>query len=73
MKINILDDKFVINKKKRLIVDEISSTIVYSPSAYGVNNKGTGKGVKIAILDSGSTNHKDIKFEGDKEIGRAHV
>lgn len=66
MKVNMLNDQLVINKKKRAIVDKIPSTIVYSPSAYGIDNKCTGRGIKIAILDSGCTNHKDIKFEGDK-------
>ena len=66
MRVDTLSDQFVIDKKKKLIIDKIPSTIVYSPSAYGIDNKCTGKGVKIAILDSGCTNHKDIKFEGDK-------
>ena len=66
MKVDALSDQFLINKKKRSIIDNISSTIVYSPSAYGIDNKCTGRGVKIAILDSGCTSHKDIKFEGDK-------
>lgn len=66
MKTDMLKDQFIINKKKRAIIDKIPSTIVYSPSAYGVDNRCTGRGVKIAILDSGCTNHKDIKFDGDK-------
>lgn len=66
MKVDTLSDQFIIQKKKRSVVDKIPSTIIYSPSAYGIDNKCTGKGVKIAILDSGCTNHKDIKFEGDK-------
>jgi len=66
MKVETLSDRFLIDKKKRSIVDNISSTVVYSPSTYGVDNKCTGSGVKIAILDSGCTNHRDIEFEGDK-------
>jgi subtilisin family serine protease len=66
MKVDALSDRFLIDKKKRAVVDEVPSTIIYSPSVYGVDNKCTGRGVKIAILDSGCTNHKDIKFEGDK-------
>ena len=66
MKVETLSDRFLIDKKKRAIVDKIPSTVVYSPSAYGIDNKCTGKGVKIAILDSGCPSHKDIKFEGDK-------
>lgn len=63
---DISTNQFTIDNKKRHIVDNSPSTIVYSPSAYGIDNRCTGKGVKIAILDSGSTNHKDIKFEGEK-------
>jgi subtilisin family serine protease len=66
MRVDTLSDQFLIDKKKRAIVDKIPSTIIYSPSVYGIDNQCTGKGVKIAILDSGYTNHKDIKFEGDK-------
>jgi subtilisin family serine protease len=66
MTTNTLANQFLIDKKKTTILDKTPSTIVYSPSAYGVDNKCTGKGVKIAILDSGCTNHKDIKVEGDK-------
>jgi major intracellular serine protease len=66
MQVDTLSDRFLIDKKKRAVADKISSTVVYSPSVYGVDNKCTGKGVKVAILDSGCTNHKDIKFEGDK-------
>jgi len=64
----MLSDRFLIDKKKRAIVDKLPSTVVYSPSVYGVDNKCTGKGVKISILDSGYANHKDIKFDGDKII-----
>lgn len=66
MRVDTLSDQFVIDKKKRAIIDKVPSTIVYSPSVYGIDNKCTGRGVKIAILDSGYTNHKDIKIEGDK-------
>ncbi len=66
MSIKSSPNKILINKKKRKVIDKISSTVVYSPSAYGINNLCTGKGVKIVILDSGYPNHKDIKFEGDK-------
>ena len=66
MKVNTLSDQFSLEKKKKKIVDKIPSTVIYSPYVYGIDNKCTGKGVKIAILDSGCTNHKDIKFEGDK-------
>ncbi len=66
MDISTLTNKFLIDKKKRKIIDEVPSTIIYSPSIYGINNKCTGRGIKIAILDSGCTNHKDIKSEGNK-------
>ncbi len=66
MSVKAFSNQILIDHKKRKIIDKIPSTIIYSPSAYGIYNKCTGKGVKIAILDSGCTNHKDIKFEGDK-------
>jgi len=67
MNIELLQDKILINKKKRKIIDEMPNTIVYSPSIYGINNGCTGRGVKIAILDSGCPIHKDIKINGDKD------
>ena len=66
MRDSVLSDQFLIDKKRKKIIDSMKSTVVYSPYAYGIDNKCTGQGVKIAILDSGCTNHKDIKFEGDK-------
>ena len=66
MDISTLTNKFLIDKKKRTIIDKIPSTVIYSPSIYGINNKCTGEGIKIAILDSGCTNHKDIKSEENK-------
>ncbi len=63
---NNLLNKIKLNKKKRSIIREMPSSIVYSPSVYGIDNKCTGRGVKIAILDSGCPHHRDIKFEGEK-------
>jgi len=66
MRVDISNNKFEIDKKKRVIIDKIPLTVIYSPAVYGINNRCTGNGVKIAILDSGSTDHKDIKCEGDR-------
>ena len=57
---------FCLGVTLNFLIDKMPSTVIYSPSVYGIDNRCTGKGVKIAILDSGCTNHKDIKFEGDK-------
>ena len=47
MNIELLPDSIQIAKKnKRNVVDEITEPIVYSPSAYGVDNNCTGKKVK---------------------------
>ncbi len=59
-------NKIKIDKKKRNIVKIIPTPIVYSPSDYKIDNRCTGKGVKIAILDSGYSYHKDMIFEGEK-------
>ena len=66
MKDRSTTEQFFIDKKKKVILDSMPHTEVYSPSLYGINNGCTGKGVKIAILDSGCPNHKDIKIDGDK-------
>ena len=62
----MLQDKIIISRKKVNIVEEMPNPIIYSPLKYGIDNKCTGKGVKIAVLDSGCPNHKDIKVEGEK-------
>ena len=59
-------NKIKINKKKRNSIKIIPTPIIYSPSSYKINNRCTGKGVKIAILDSGYSYHKDMIFEGEK-------
>lgn len=59
-------EKMKIDRKRRYVVKTITNTIVYSPSAYGINNNCTGKNVKIAVLDSGYPTHKDIRMEGDE-------
>ena len=66
MSIELLQNKIKVNKKKRRIIEKLPKSVIYSPSLYGINNKCTGRGVKIAILDSGCPLHKDIKYEGNK-------
>jgi len=67
MNLDLLPDSIKIDQKqKRNIVDHLDEPIIYSPLAYGIDNKCTGKKVKIAILDSGCPRHKDIKVVGDK-------
>lgn len=67
MNIELLPDSIKVEKKtKRNVVDQLDEPIIYSPSAYGIDNRCTGKKVKIAILDSGCPRHKDIKIMGDK-------
>jgi len=67
MNLELLPDSIKVNRKpKRNIVDELDEPIVYSPLAYGIDNRCTGKRVKIAILDSGCPRHKDIKVVGDR-------
>ena len=66
MSTKLITEEILIDKRKKTIIKELSNSVVYSPSLYGINNGCTGKGVKIAILDSGCPSHKDIKFEGDK-------
>ena len=51
---------------KNNILKKMPAPVIYSPLAYGIDNRCTGKGVKIALLDSGCPQHKDIKIEGDK-------
>ncbi len=67
MNLELLPDSIKVEQKpKRNIVDELEEPIIYSPLAYGIDNRCTGKKVKIAILDSGCPRHKDIKINGDK-------
>jgi len=67
MNLELIPDSINVKQKpKRNIIDELDEPIIYSPSAYGVDNMCTGKRVKIAILDSGCPRHKDIKIVGDK-------
>lgn len=67
MNLDLLSDNIKIERKdRRDIIENLKKPIVYSPSAYGVDNFCTGKKVKIAVLDSGCPRHKDIKIGGDK-------
>jgi len=67
MNLDLLPDSIKIEPKpKRNIVDSLKEPIIYSPSAYGIDNMCTGNKVKIVILDSGCPRHKDIKIMGDK-------
>jgi subtilisin family serine protease len=67
MNIELLPDSIKVKKRtKRGVVDKLDEPIIYSPSAYGIDNLCTGKKVKIAILDSGCPRHKDIKVISDK-------
>jgi len=64
----LIDRQIRIEKKiiKNNIIDNLKTPVIYSPSSYGIMNKCTGKNVKIAILDTGCPNHKDININGDK-------
>lgn len=67
MDINFFPDKIEIEDKiNRKIINSLPSPVIYCPSVYKVDNQCTGKGVKIAILDSGCPQHNDIKITGDK-------
>lgn len=66
MSIEKIPYKIGLKKKRNNIVKSLPNSILYSPSIFGINNGYTGKGVKIAILDSGCPRHKDIKYEGNK-------
>ncbi len=67
MNVELTPDSIEVEKKpKRNMVDQLGETIVYSPMAYGIDNRCTGKKVKISILDSGCPRHKDVKIMGDK-------
>lgn len=67
MNTDLLPDSIKIEKKpRRNVTNKMPQPIIYSPSTYGIENRCTGRGIKIAILDSGSPHHKDIKISGDK-------
>lgn len=67
MNFDLLPDKIKIRKTpKKSILNKLPEPLIYSPASYGITNMCTGKGVKIALLDSGCPQHKDIKIEGDK-------
>lgn len=67
MTVSLSIENIVINRKiTKNILSAIPSPVVYSPSAYGVDNHCTGRDVKIAILDSGCPTHCDIKISGEK-------
>ena len=67
MNIELFPDSIKVEKKaKRGVIDKLKEPIIYSPSAYGIDNMCTGRKVKISILDSGCPRHKDIKRIGDK-------
>jgi len=67
MNLELISDSIKVDQKpKRNILNELDEPIIYSPLAYGIDNRCTGKRVKIAILDSGCPRHKDIKVGGDR-------
>jgi subtilisin len=67
MNIEILPQEINLEKKyKTSIVKVKPKPISYAPVNYGINTRCTGKGVKIAILDSGCPHHKDMVTEGDR-------
>lgn len=67
MRLDLLPDKINVGKNKtRNITSKLSKPSIYSPAIYGINNKCTGKNVKIALLDSGAPQHKDIKIDNDR-------
>lgn len=50
------------------LITSVSATIKpmkYNAIDFGLNNKLTGEGVKIAIIDSGCPTHKDIKVKSE--------
>jgi len=53
-------------QNKSCISKKILKPVIYKPSDYGISNKYTGYGIKIAMIDSGCPKHKDIKIEGEK-------
>jgi subtilisin family serine protease len=55
------------NKLGNLVINNVSSPVVYSGNKYGLDKSLKGQGVKIAILDSGCPKHKDIIIRGTKE------
>lgn len=46
--------------------DTLSKPVRHSASQFNVSRKYTGKGVKIALLDTGVPAHKDIMVDGDQ-------
>jgi len=57
-----------INVDKRNIIkiyEELPEIVKHSPKDYGLSDKYSGKNVKIALLDSGTPHHKDIKVKGE--------
>lgn len=56
-------------KSKSKAIDKLSQPKIYLPSTYGISDKYTGINVKIAIIDSGLPDHKDIKIN-DIEINK---
>jgi len=69
MKLKTLKNKCHINikeKKTGKIYEKFSKPVIYCPSIYKISKEYTGNGIKIAILDSGTPEHKDIKNIRDK-------
>ncbi len=54
------------NKLGKSVIKNVSSPVVYSGGDYGLDSTLNGKGVKIAVLDSGTPRHKDITVQGAK-------
>jgi len=61
-------DLLTYTKTRNKIYSSLPKPIIYSPSDYKIPLKYTGAKVKIAIIDSGCPNHKDIKITGGKNI-----
>ena len=55
-----------IEKYKGETIEALFSPAIYSPSRYGLSEDLKGRNVKIAIIDSGCPQHKDIIVRGEK-------
>ena len=53
------------HKNYKSIIKSLESPAIYNPSDYKLDNKLTGKKVKICIIDSGKPQHEDILVKGE--------
>tara|TARA_Y100000034_G_scaffold136240_1_gene211735 strand:+ start:243 stop:1055 length:813 start_codon:yes stop_codon:yes gene_type:complete len=50
---------------KRTVLTKLEKPVIYMSSTYGYSGRLTGKGVSIAIVDSGAPSHPDLKKPED--------